>query len=906
MSWDGSSNIIIEISFDNVTTGTDNLIAFSDAAFTSTLTNSGNDRMINTAPNGFVNIPINETIAAIDSAVTISLWAYGNSLQPMDGTCFEAVDSSGNRLLNAHVPWSNSNLYWDAGFSGSDFDRINKVATSSEIKEEWNNWVFTKSTNFGIMKIYLNGSLWHSGTGKTKSMTGIETFLIGKGTWSGSKSYQGYMDEFAVFNTVLDTLAIKTIYNLGVSSLTNYTSNLAVYYNFNDGDNYTASDLSSIGGTHSPAVLAATTNPNKPSDLLFKNGFVARISRPNVIFEQGVYTSHLDSTLVVDSIMNSPMLIVEFADSVMHPGAVTDSLFVWPTAYSNYTYNSLGQAIDSVFVPADATKILNYYTWYRIFPEVNRYELARYITPYGNNLSLGDGWKWTFDVSDYRTLLADSVHLTAGNWQELLDLKFIMIKGTPPRDVVQIENLYNGSFNYGLTNDPIENHLPAIKAIIPANAVNARWKSRITGHGMDSPENCAEFCAKNHYFKVNDTLQFTKLVWRDNCDLNPLYPQGGTWVYDRANWCPGAEVWTYDMDIASVITPGDTLTLDHDVQPYTSNGPWDYFQIEDQLVTYKAPNFTLDAALENIISPSTDKMFLRQNPICSHPKVIIKNTGSTTLTSLKITYGIEGVIPSIYTWHGSLKFMEMETVELDTFTWAQGAQFFNVSISDPNAGSDQYPNNNQLRSVFTYPPLMPSQFVIEVKTNSAPTENQYSLKDASGNIIVSRSGLSANTFYRDTVSLVDGCYEFLLTDSGEDGLSFWANTAQGSGLARFKKINSPAFLKNFNADFGGQIYQQFTVGISSDIEVYTFTNKTILNVYPNPTAGNVFINFDFPERRDGEVIMLNSLGQEIYRKSFKGVVADSFEADIADYPSGVYMVVLKCEKEVVVKKFVKG
>ncbi|MBK6833828.1 MAG: hypothetical protein IPG89_05945 [Bacteroidetes bacterium] len=53
--------------------------------------------------------------------------------------------------------------------------------------------------------------------------------------------------------------------------------------------------------------------------------------------------------------------------------------------------------------------------------------------------------------------------------------------------------------------------------------------NRVTGHGMDTPQNCAEFCPKTHYYKVNGTTRFSKLVWRDNCDVNPLYPQGGTW-----------------------------------------------------------------------------------------------------------------------------------------------------------------------------------------------------------------------------------------------------------------------------------------------------------------------------------------------------------------------------------------
>ena len=75
-------------------------------------------------------------------------------------------------------------------------------------------------------------------------------------------------------------------------------------------------------------------------------------------------------------------------------------------------------------------------------------------------------------------------------------------------------------------------------------------------------------------------------MWRNNCNLNPVYPQGGTWIYSRSNWCPGAEVWTYDFEVTPFITPGDTVVLDHDAQTYVHTGSWDYYQIEDQLVTY--------------------------------------------------------------------------------------------------------------------------------------------------------------------------------------------------------------------------------------------------------------------------------------------------------------------------------
>src|SRR5690606_11505685 len=155
-------------------------------------------------------------------------------------------------------------------------------------------------------------------------------------------------------------------------------------------------------------------------------------------------------------------------------------------------------------------------------------------------LSLGDGFTWIFDVSDYRPLLTDSIRITAGNWQEWLDLKFIFIEGIPARDPLKVENLWSGNPHYG-TNTPIENFLTTKSVSFGSDMKNARLKVRVTGHGFGGNENCAEFCAKQHFFKIDGVQRHSKLVWRDDCAYNPVFPQGGTWVYNRANWCPGAE-----------------------------------------------------------------------------------------------------------------------------------------------------------------------------------------------------------------------------------------------------------------------------------------------------------------------------------------------------------------------------
>jgi peptide-N-glycosidase F-like protein/concanavalin A-like lectin/glucanase superfamily protein/type IX secretion system substrate protein len=900
-NWDGISNLLIEITYDNATPATDNMLAATATTFNSGLSNAGSDRVASFHTYGYVNIPINNQLTAIDSFVTVAFRCYGAPAQPMDGTAFEAVDSLGNRLLNSHLPWSDSNVYWDAGYAGTSYDRINKAATTPEIKGKWNYWAFTKNVATGSMKIYLNGVLWHSGTGKIKPMTGIKNFRIGKGNWGGSQTYEGKIDEFAVFGSELSLATIQAYMNKKIDASHPDYADLALYYQCDDGNYSTFADAAP--GAHSPATLTSVDNPLRSANEISTN-FTQTMLRPNVTFEQGVYTSYLDSTIIIDSVINSPVQIITYTDSVNNPGAPVDTLNVWSAYYNNYVFNAAGVATDSTFVTPDSVMTMVYYQWYKKFPQVKRYELARYITPYGNGLSLGTGWTWTFDVSDYRTLLADSVHLEAGNWQELLDVKFLMIEGTPPRDVVGIQNLWNGGFNFGQPSDPIESHLQALNANIPSNAFNTRWKSRITGHGMDTPENCAEFCAKTHYFKVNGTQQFSKVVWRDNCDVNPLYPQGGTWVYDRANWCPGAEVWTYDWELTPFTTPGTSVNLDHDVQAYVNTGGWDYYQIEDQLVSYGAPNFTLDAAIEDILSPSKDQMYLRYNPVCTSPVIRIKNTGSTTLTSLTITYGMNGAAPSVYNWTGSLAFMEIATVTLGTFNWAMGATDFTVTISNPNGGTDQYVYNNTKVNKYTYPPVMPSQFIVELRTNNYPSEDQYTLKDDAGTVIVSRNGatLSANTTYKDTVTLADGCYTFELTDSGEDGLQFWANTAQGTGYVRFKKVPTPVTLKSFGADFGGQIYYQFTVGLTSGVEDYILTDVNTLNVYPNPSDGNVYIDVNLTAKQDGIIEIIDVLGKRVYLHEFKGLTAESVEADLSELKGGVYFVTLRSGSDLITRK----
>ena len=225
------------------------------------------------------------------------------------------------------------------------------------------------------------------------------------------------------------------------SSHPNYSS-LANYYSFNTGAGLLAADLS---GNGNDGTLFGLPQWKKIKGAELTRNFQASDLRPNVVFEQGVYQTTLDSTLVIDSTEQSPVALILFEDA-QDPTFPTDTIYVWEAYYHNYTYDSQGNAIDSILADPDSTVYLMQNEYYDVFEVTERYELGRFITPYGNGLDLGDGWTWVYDVTDYRTLLSDTVHLAAGNWQELLDMKFIMIEGIPSRDVVKIENLWTGNY----------------------------------------------------------------------------------------------------------------------------------------------------------------------------------------------------------------------------------------------------------------------------------------------------------------------------------------------------------------------------------------------------------------------------------------------------------------------------
>jgi hypothetical protein len=484
------------------------------------------------------------------------------------------------------------------------------------------------------------------------------------------------------------------------------------------------------------------------------------------------------------------------------------------------------------------------------------------------------------------------VHLTAGNFQELLDLDFLMIEGTPPRDVKRIDKLWNGYWALSTFNTVVPDKT------LPLDAGASHFKVKVTtsGHEWDNPTNCAEFCEKTHWLDVDGTTRHT---WQiiDECADNPLYPQGGTWIYDRAGWCPGAKVTERHLEITDFVA-GDSVWLDYNCEP----DAYGAYSVSSFLFSYGAPNFSLDAAVEDVTAPNSGKTYLRFNPMCGRPEILIKNTGATTLTSLAITYGPQSGVMKTFNWAGSLEFLQSENVTLDPIDWTgweSGNNQFIVTVNEPNGGQDEYAQNNTFQTSFTLSPEFPNEFVVKFKTNKAGYENRWEITDAEGNIVEERDGFASQTTYFDTLLLADGCYTFTMYDEGNDGISFWANN-MGSGTLTFLEMDG-SVLQGFNGDFGKFTSRSFTVGLA--VEVQDFVKQDYLNVFPNPGNGIVNIDLALLEKEDITLSIFNLEGKEVFSKHY-GMTGAIREIVTIDGPSGVYLCRFKCGERYLMKKIV--
>jgi hypothetical protein len=281
------------------------------------------------------------------------------------------------------------------------------------------------------------------------------------------------------------------------------------------------------------------------------------------------------------------------------------------------------------------------------------------------------------------------------------------------------------------------------------------------------------------------------------------------------------------------------------------------------------------------------------------PTIIIRNAGTTTLTSLTVNWDIDSGTSTVINWNGSLAQNETENLTLSPITQSTGSHLLSVTSSSPNGVADENVSNDiSTNSFIITNEYVSTQVHLELLTDDWAEETTWEFKDSNDNVLYSggpyTEDVDDNTIFQEVFNVPAGeCYTFEIFDSAGDGIC----CGFGNGSYSLKTDDDTVIIDSgiFGASETTQMSVVNTLAINDE-----FLEQNI-SVFPNPTSG--FVQIKIKEWvSDYQYEIYNVLGQTLkYNKLQNNEILD-----LTDLPSDIYfMKITEMESNrILVKKIV--
>ncbi len=278
-TWDGSSNLLLEMSFENTQTGADNYLSASATDWVSGIYKSGEDQYLDLdGTNDYLRTPAGIHFTGGD--LTIETWLYPR----------------------AHANWSRIIDFGD----GSDADNViltvsrgdsGKIRLSirrdndaqeitAQVIPPLDEWTHVAATlEDGFARIYFNGEEVQSGNVHHPKPVWRDNCYIGESNWGGDAYANARFDEFRIWHKALPQSVIQEWMNRTLDETHYAWDDLHLYHSFNNqatGDSLILDE--SPNALHANAFGAPIlgTQDGHSMNRLFTTTHL----RPNVQFDQ--------------------------------------------------------------------------------------------------------------------------------------------------------------------------------------------------------------------------------------------------------------------------------------------------------------------------------------------------------------------------------------------------------------------------------------------------------------------------------------------------------------------------------------------------------------------------------------------------------------------------------------------
>ena len=260
------------------------------------------------------------------------------------------------------------------------------------------------------------------------------------------------------------------------------------------------------------------------------------------------------------------------------------------------------------------------------------------------------------------------------------------------------------------------------------------------------------------------------------------------------------------------------------------------------------------------------------------PDVVIQNLGSEPLTSLAITYTINGEA-NVYNWTGNITALRTETITLPPAAYTLNATN-TLEVSIP---SDDDNSNNSQSTTFEESIGGTGSVNLEIRTDQWGSEASWNLKDGTGAVIESGGPYGANQTINLAFNLPEDCYTFTALDSfGDGGTRFTLTDSEGTEL--FRAIG------NWGSEKAASFSSNGVLGAND------FLAENI-SLYPNPAS--TVLNLKNAENADIQVYDI--LGKLIISQNN---IAFDAQINVANLQEGTYFMKISKDNSVTTKKFI--
>jgi len=281
-----------------------------------------------------------------------------------------------------------------------------------------------------------------------------------------------------------------------------------------------------------------------------------------------------------------------------------------------------------------------------------------------------------------------------------------------------------------------------------------------------------------------------------------------------------------------------------------------------------------DAAVESIPAIPDQCGFLE-------PVFELKNYGNDPLTSVDVTYSVNGEAPQTYTWTGNIPALYSELVTLPGVAFdVQATNSVEISVE-----ADEENNNNTLSQSFNQLTFENTNTVnLILNTDSQGQECTWEILDGTGAIVAQGGPYSGATNVTESFNLPGDCYKFNLRDSGGNG---------GESVVLYDSDNNVIF--NSSGDYGTGAAVPFQTEFILDAGDEFLSQ---LSLYPNPTNGRLQIL----NAENTELTVYDVLGKVLMTQKLN---TSNETVDLGQLLSGTYFVALDLNGQRRVEKVVK-